>query len=214
MNTDEKTLIAGLRHGPGRGSQLTHAERLEIQMAYLSEPGATQKSLAQQCGRNRETIANALKGPEFEQAKAVVHKALAEQARDVLKQNRVRAAKKWSGEAIDAAAKKGDHKPMRDLLEATGVIERDAKSLTHVEIFVGEIAAYTTRFESGDRIVVRHDHERVPSLYIKSRYNILGCLPEDIEIPADVPIEPEARALLAKRCSTESDSSQFSTHPR
>ncbi len=205
MNTDEKALVAGLRHGPGRGSQLTHAERLEIQTAYLSEPGATQKGLAQQFGRNRETIANALKGPEFDQLKAVVHKALAEQARDVLKQNRVRAAKKWSGEAIDAAAKKGDHKPMRDLLEATGVIEPDAKSHTHVEIFVGEVAAYTHQFESGDRIVVRHNPESAPSLYIKSRYNVLSYLPEDIEIPADVPIEPEARALLTERCSLESD---------
>ena len=154
MNTDQKALIARPRHAPGRGSQLPHAERLEIQTAYLSEPGATQKGLAQRFGRNRETIANALKGRDYEQLKAVVQKALAEQARDVLKRNTVRAAEKWSREAIDAAAKKGDHKPMRDLLEATGVIEQDAKSLTHVEIIVGELASYTHQFESGDRIVV------------------------------------------------------------
>ena len=51
MNPDEKALIAGPRHPPGRGSQLTHAERLEIQTAYLSEPGATQKGLAQRFSR-------------------------------------------------------------------------------------------------------------------------------------------------------------------
>ncbi len=96
---------------------------------------------------------------------------------------------------------------MRDLLEATGVIEPDAKSHTHVEIFVGGFEH--AQFESGDRIVVRDD-----CLYIKNRYNILSDLPQDIEIPADVPIEPEARALLTKRCSLESDSSQSSTHPR
>ena len=138
------------------------------------------------------------RGRDYEQLKAVVQKALAEQARDVLKQSTVRAAEKWSREAIDAAAKKGDHKPMRDLLEATGVIEPDAKSHTHVEIFVGGFEH--AQFESGDRIVVRDD-----CLYIKNRYNVLSCLPEHIEIPADVPIEPEARALLAERCSLESD---------
>ena len=38
---------------------------------------------------------------------------------------------------------------------------------------------------------------------VKNRYTVLGLLPEDIEIPPEVPIEPEARAFLAERDSLE-----------
>ena len=122
----EEDVTAALRHAPGRGSQVSPAERLDIQRTYLSEHGATISGLAAQFGRTRETIAACLKGEDFDRLKARVQSEVAEEAMAVLRRNAVRAAEKWAGEALEIAASKGDHKPARDLLVAAKMIDTDS----------------------------------------------------------------------------------------
>ena len=55
------------RRKPGRGSQVTPAERREIQRLHLAE-GLNQRQLAVRTGRTRKTTANQLKGEDFELA--------------------------------------------------------------------------------------------------------------------------------------------------
>ncbi len=52
------------RHGPGRGSQVTPAERRQIQRDHLVE-GLNQRQLSDRFGRKRETVACVLKGDDF-----------------------------------------------------------------------------------------------------------------------------------------------------
>ena len=109
------------RRKPGRGSQVTPPERLEMQCLFLVD-GLTKTAIAQQTGRTRETVGGVLQGPDFDRLKAQVESEIFDDARRILKANVVRAAKAWP-RAIDTAAEKGNHKPAKDLLMHTGVIE-------------------------------------------------------------------------------------------
>ena len=109
------------RRKPGRGSQVTPPERLEMQCLFLVD-GLTKTAIAQQTGRTRETVGGVLQGPDFDRLKAEVESEIFDDARRILKANVVRAAKAWP-RAIDTASNKGDHKPAKDLLMHTGVIQ-------------------------------------------------------------------------------------------
>ncbi len=109
------------RRKPGRGSQVTPTERLEMQRLFLVE-GLSKTAIARQTGRTRETVGNILQGPDFDRLKADIESEIFDEARRILKANAVRAAKAWP-RAIDTAAEKGNHKPAKDLLLHTGVIE-------------------------------------------------------------------------------------------
>ena len=110
------------RRKPGRGSQVTPDERLAIQRAHLID-GQNQQQLADRFGRTRETIGHVLKNEGFLAVKREVYEALAEEARGVLKGHVRTAAKDWRT-ASGIAAKKGDHRPAKDLLLHAGAIER------------------------------------------------------------------------------------------
>jgi len=132
----EPPSIAVSRHPAGRGSAVSPPERIEIQRAYLVEPNATITTLAKQFGRTRTTIAQLLKGPDFDSLKQQIHAELAEEAREILRKNVVRVAGKWAGLTVDQAAAKGDHRPMRDLLTAVNVIDSEHRE-PHVTIQIG-----------------------------------------------------------------------------
>ncbi len=109
------------RRKPGRGSQVTPAERREIQRLHLAE-GLNQRQLAARTGRTRETIAAQLKGADFERLRDQVETNLVETVTRYLKNNADKAAKAWV-RALDRAAQKGDHKPAKYLLMHAGVID-------------------------------------------------------------------------------------------
>ena len=117
-----RALVANApRRKPGRGSQVTPTERLEMQRLFLVD-GLTKTAIAQKTGRTRETVGGVLAGADFDRLKTQIESEIFDEARRILKGNVVRAAKAWP-RAIDTAAEKGNHKPAKDLLIHTGVIE-------------------------------------------------------------------------------------------
>lgn len=107
------------RHKPGRGSCVTPAERREIQLAHLRD-GMNQTELAAKFGRKRETISRVLHGADFIALRDQIDAEVAEAARHILRSNSQKAAKAWI-ESMTRAAKKGNHKPAKDLLLHTDV---------------------------------------------------------------------------------------------
>ena len=110
------------RRKPGRGSQVMPDERRAIQRAHLIE-GLNQRQLADRFGRTRETIGHVLKDEAFQALKHEIYAEIAEEARNALKGHGPTAAQDWIT-ASGIAAKKGDHRPAKELLLHTGVIER------------------------------------------------------------------------------------------
>ena len=93
-----------------------------MQLLNLVE-GLGQKAIAARVGRTRETVAKQLKDPTFQAMKHEINAEMAEEARSTLKPYVRRAASDWvTASAI--AAKRGDHKPAKELLLHLGVIER------------------------------------------------------------------------------------------
>jgi hypothetical protein len=96
----------------------------------------TRTALAAQFNVNRETVAACLRGPEFERLQQQLAQEIRETAVQRLKSHILPAANAW-GDAIDVAAQKGDHRPAKDLLLHTKVIEpvaRDEGSSTTILI--------------------------------------------------------------------------------
>ena len=110
------------RRKPGRGSQVTLAERRQIQRLHLAE-GLSRKQIAARVGRTRETIAAQLRDDDFQALKRELNAEMAEEARTTLKSH-VRSAATYWVKAAAVAAKRGDHRPARDLLLHAGVITR------------------------------------------------------------------------------------------
>jgi len=97
-------------------------ERLAIQRAHLTE-GLNQRQLADRYGRTRETIGHVLKDGTFQAVKREVYTEMAEEARNVLKAHVGKAAKDWL-RASGFAAKRGDHRPAKEILLYAGAIDR------------------------------------------------------------------------------------------
>lgn len=124
MNGEVPAGLTVERRLGGAGMRITPAERREIAIAYLSDPDlGTISACAKHFSRTREAIAGCLKGDEFEALRRQVDHEAGESAKGILKRARIKAANAWVDKAIDAAAEKGDHKPARDLLIVTKVIQ-------------------------------------------------------------------------------------------
>jgi hypothetical protein len=129
-------LPAPPRKKTGGAAHLSPAERRDIQQVHLEE-GLNQTQLAHRFDRTREAIANCLKGEDFDALKAHVQQGLAEIARAKLASGVEKAADAWV-RSVDTAADKGDHKPAKDLLMHTGVIEREASGRGDTfQVFIG-----------------------------------------------------------------------------
>lgn len=145
---------------PGRGSQLTPAERAEIQHLWLVE-GLSRSEIARRVRRDRETVRNVLVAEDSRH----LAEQLATDARDevvlTLRRNASRAAQDWV-EASAVAKSRGDHRPARDLLLHARAIdpiagERDAAP--RVAVIIGmpghpvdlpDVRAFTEQHPSSD----------------------------------------------------------------
>lgn len=125
------------RKPAGQGGHVSPGERREIQLAYLTTPGATVSRIARESGRTRETIAGCVKGEEFEKLRAEIWEQVRQEATQGLRGHVGSAVQGW-GAAIGIAATKGDHKPSKELLEAVGVVEdKTASRFPQVNIVIG-----------------------------------------------------------------------------
>ena len=93
-----------------------------IRYTYLTDPNATMSQLSHQFHVGLHVIAQLLNGPEYESIREQVHKTTTQSVRDRLHAASELASQKWV-ESFTPAAKKGDHRPMRDLLQANRVID-------------------------------------------------------------------------------------------
>lgn len=109
------------RRGAGRGSGVTPTEAFDIRLLAV-EDGLNISQIAAKTGRTRETIGKVLKDPETDALRKDVNAARRKGALDRLSGSVATAADRWV-ESMDVAAKKGDHRPMRDLLLSEKVIE-------------------------------------------------------------------------------------------
>ena len=125
-----------LRHAPGKGSHIALDERRDIQQAHLE--GLNRSELALKFGRTRKAIARALDGKDFVELEAKATEGMVETARRRLALAIPKAVDAWVNKAIEKAAGRGNHKPAKDLLLATGVVQADAAPATVVKVaFVG-----------------------------------------------------------------------------
>jgi hypothetical protein len=128
----------------GRAGHLSENERHAIRLAYLEAGGhVTQKELAVQFNVHRDTVAACLQGPAYEALQRQLEQARRDIAFQRLKANVLPAADAWC-DAVAVAAEKGDHKPARDLLLHTNVIEpvqkHDNEGITiHIGCGAGDV---------------------------------------------------------------------------
>jgi hypothetical protein len=125
------------RHPPGRGSELTPDEIHAVRIDHLSE-GLTRTKLAEKYGRDRKTIARYLEGEDFEKLRESVLEESAIEARMVLAAKNLDHARNWNT-ASDVAALKGDHRPARDALTATGVVQPPREPPSGINAFVAMV---------------------------------------------------------------------------
>lgn len=102
---------------------LTAEQQSAIRMSYLSDHSQTIKQLAEQYQVPQHRIAALLKGPEYDAFRSQFQSAMAQLAQDKLHTLQEAAVDLWA-KAMPAAAAKGDHRPMRDLLQATKAIDQ------------------------------------------------------------------------------------------
>src|SRR5687767_1847957 len=100
---------------------MTPEEKREIQHLALID-GCNQSEIARRTGRDRSTVAIVLRSDDTRKIAEQLESEQCEQARSLLRRNSLVAATKWV-RAIDNAAEKGDHRPAKDLLLHTDVIQ-------------------------------------------------------------------------------------------
>lgn len=166
----------------GAGMRVTPAERREIQIAYLTDPDlGSITACAKHFTRTRDAVRACLTGDDFEALRKQVDIDAGDEAKGILKRARVRAAKAWVETAIDAAAERGDHKPAKDLLVATKVIEPAPATSA---FYIGVIVNGQRQWRGDDGIVVDEPPPGAASV-------ILGILPGEADIQFLPPPVPE-----------------------
>ncbi len=162
MQLTRPEVVDAPRRKPGRGSQVTPAERHEIQRLHLAE-GMSRREIARHTGRTRETIAAQLTGDDFERLREQVETDLVETVTRYLRNNADKAAKAWV-KALGRAAQKGDHKPAKDLLMHTGVIrpvgEHVGQQVTVVVGMPGHPAMEAPSQEEVDAVIAEEEARR------------------------------------------------------
>lgn len=107
----------------GRAGHLSEQEKTAIRLAYLEAAGTkTYKQLAAEFGVNRDTVSACCKGPEFQRLEKQLEAEMRHSAVNKLKALTMPAVDAW-GDAIPIAARKGDHRPARELLQHVGIVE-------------------------------------------------------------------------------------------
>ena len=123
------------RRRPGRGNEVSPAERRAIQLAYLSGPAISQDALAERFGRSRSTIRAVMAHPSFAALEAEFDQATAIQARSILDSGRTAASSAWLA-SLERAAQRGDHRPSRDLLYVTRTVDPPSQQGSGPQVIV------------------------------------------------------------------------------
>ena len=123
------------RRRPGRGNEVSPAERRAIQLAYLAGPNISQDALAERFGRSRSTIRAVMADPSFDALKAEFDQATALQARSILDSGRTAASSAWLA-SLERAAQRGDHRPSRDLLYVTRTVDPPSQQGSGPQVIV------------------------------------------------------------------------------
>lgn len=102
---------------------LTDGQVWLLRYTYITDPNATLPYLATLYAISAYRVAQYLSGPAYELVKAEVQRDSVAKAKDMLLSLTEEATSAWRT-AMPVAAKKGDHRPARDLLMANRVVER------------------------------------------------------------------------------------------
>jgi hypothetical protein len=94
--------------------------------------------IARRTGRTRETIGNVLRDPITKQLQEQMRAEKRERARQTLAASVDSAADAWR-DTVAIAAKKGDHRPAKDLLLYEGVINPPNGGAGQVVVYIGNI---------------------------------------------------------------------------
>lgn len=116
-------------------STLSDETKFAIRYTYLVDPDATIGKLSDQFSIPTYTVSQLLTGPEYDSVRTVIHTAQTQTARDRLHAMTERATEAWLASLVPAS-KRGDHRPAKDLLLATKVIDPDQHA-PHVTIQLG-----------------------------------------------------------------------------
>jgi hypothetical protein len=106
---------------PGRGSALTAEERREIQRLSIVEKLSI-STIARRVDRDRGTVSEVLRSPESVALRQQLETDEREQVQKLLKASGPQIAREWIFAATQAAAR-GDHKPSKDLLLHSGLVD-------------------------------------------------------------------------------------------
>lgn len=109
------------RHEPGRGSAMAEDEIQSVRMDFICN-GLSRLQLAEKYGRNRATIARCLDGREFEELRREVDREVRQVVRRRMVAKADDAVGNWE-RSMSNAAERGDHKPAKDWLMHSGVID-------------------------------------------------------------------------------------------
>lgn len=126
------------KHKPGPKSLLStlpEEVRFAVRYSYLTDPEATMAKLADKFSLPSYTISQLLNGPEYESVRTTIQSTQRDLARDRLHAMTEQATAAWLA-SLTPASKRGDHRPAKDLLLATKVIDPDQRE-PHVTIQIG-----------------------------------------------------------------------------
>ena len=105
----------------GPKSKIKPLERRAIQLAYLTQ-GMTKRVIATQFGRSEQVVYRVLSGPDFDEVRRELTEGTRDQAKLMLERAMPEAVTQWL-RAMPTAADKGDHRPAKDLLLHTKLID-------------------------------------------------------------------------------------------
>lgn len=130
---------------PGRGSELTLAERREI--AVMKAGGSSNSAISRKLRRPRKTVIAALRHPDVEEMR--------QRARDRLTAALCQFSDDWVV-ASAQGARRGRHEAARDALLHLGAIEPLSKETpgSGVQILVGVALPGTPQYNDGEFITV------------------------------------------------------------
>jgi hypothetical protein len=135
----EETEQSDRSHG-GASTHVSPSELLDICTVHLTDPECWSVSaLARRFSRKRDTITRCLKSPEYKQLKEQILAERRDHIVNILHRGAARAAELWSTKTLDAAAERGNHRAMQDLLQHLRLIDpiTDAEGGAKVVVQIG-----------------------------------------------------------------------------
>jgi hypothetical protein len=124
-HTIESTVDSSLKPGQPRQKYARIKIDQKVHVLTLHAQGLTCRDIAKTLGLSHQRVSDITKAvQDYKDA-----------ARDILESHAKKAATAWTS-AIPKAAKKGDHRPARDLLIATGVISPTESTSSGVTVVV------------------------------------------------------------------------------